>query len=342
MTKTRVNEIDLLRFAAALMVVVYHFAFRGRAADNLTALDYPPLIPIAKYGYLGVELFFMISGFVILMTAANGSLRAFLVSRVVRLYPAFWVCCALTFVFSLALGGDRFQVSVTQWLVNMSMLAEFFGVTSIDDVYWSLYIEIQFYALVAIVLMLGAIARTQALLVIWMLGAAILEVLPVSTLRELFITRHAPFFAAGAACFLIWRDGPTRGRAFIVAGAWVMALYQCLSGINKIQTHYATPMSPLVVACIVSAFFVVMLLVALRRTGSLGRIEWPMLGALTYPLYLLHQNIGYMVFNHLAPLLNLHLLFWSVVAASLLAARAVHVHVERPLGRALRNALSRP
>ena len=62
----RVNEIDLLRFIAALAVVFFHYAFRGYAADDLSILPYPLLAPLAKYGYLGVELFFMISGFVIL------------------------------------------------------------------------------------------------------------------------------------------------------------------------------------------------------------------------------------------------------------------------------------
>ena len=85
MTKSRVNEIDLLRFIAALAVVFFHYTFRGYAADAMTIMPYPLLAPFSKYGYLGVELFFMISGFVILMTAANGSLRKFVVSRFVRL-----------------------------------------------------------------------------------------------------------------------------------------------------------------------------------------------------------------------------------------------------------------
>ena len=75
MQTRRVNEIDLLRFVAALAVVFFHYAFRGYAADDRSIMPYPLLAPIAKYGYLGVELFFLISGFVILMTASRGSLR---------------------------------------------------------------------------------------------------------------------------------------------------------------------------------------------------------------------------------------------------------------------------
>src|SRR5215467_4825559 len=105
----RVNEIDLLRFLAALSVVLFHYSFRGYAADSMSLMPYPPLAPFAKYGGLGVELFFMISGFVILMTAANGSLKGFVASRFVRLYPAFWTCCTITFVVTLAIGAPYFH-----------------------------------------------------------------------------------------------------------------------------------------------------------------------------------------------------------------------------------------
>jgi peptidoglycan/LPS O-acetylase OafA/YrhL len=69
----RFYELDLLRFFAALAVVLFHHGFRGYAADHMTDMPYLSLAPAAKYGYLGVDLFFLISGFVILMTASGGS-----------------------------------------------------------------------------------------------------------------------------------------------------------------------------------------------------------------------------------------------------------------------------
>ncbi|RZJ93005.1 MAG: acyltransferase, partial [Hymenobacter sp.] len=95
---TRYYEIDLLRFVAAAAVVLYHFAYRGYHADHLSPVDYPVLGQVCKYGYLGVELFFLISGYVILHSAQGKSLGQFFVSRVQRLYPAYWVACTLCFV----------------------------------------------------------------------------------------------------------------------------------------------------------------------------------------------------------------------------------------------------
>jgi peptidoglycan/LPS O-acetylase OafA/YrhL len=75
---TRYYEIDLLRFLAAAAVVLYHWAYRGYHERNLSPVDYPVLGQVCKYGYLGVELFFLISGYVILHSAQGKTLGQFL------------------------------------------------------------------------------------------------------------------------------------------------------------------------------------------------------------------------------------------------------------------------
>lgn len=57
----------------------------------------PWLDAAARFGYLGVDLFFLIGGFVIMMSAAHGTAQAFTASRAGRLLPAFWICCTATF-----------------------------------------------------------------------------------------------------------------------------------------------------------------------------------------------------------------------------------------------------
>lgn len=336
MESKRVNEIDLLRFVAALAVVFFHYAFRGYAADDRSIMAYPLLAPVAKYGYLGVELFFLISGFVILMTASRGSLKAFAVSRFVRLYPAFWACCTLSFVVIVLLGGDRYSASVYQYLVNMTMLSGFVGVASIDGVYWSLFVELQFYALVAALVAIGRIHQAQFFLSLWLVLTVALEMFPVGSLRFLLLTSYSAYFIAGAMSFLIWSRGVSIYRLCVVAACLVLALHQSLSGIPGFENYYDTHMNRFAVAGIITAFFVVMMLVALRRMGSLCRQRWLMAGALTYPLYLIHQNIGFMIFNAAFPVINKHFLFWGTLLLVLGTAYAVHVLVERKFSPSLK------
>jgi peptidoglycan/LPS O-acetylase OafA/YrhL len=334
--RERVNEIDLLRLLAALAVVFYHYGFRGYAADNMTHMPYPALAPLAMYGYLGVQLFFMISGFVILMTASSGSLKSFVISRVVRLYPAFWVCCTITFLVCLLWGGTLYPVSFKQFLVNMTMFSGFVGVPAIDGVYWSLFVEMRFYAMVALVLWLGQIVRAQQWLLGWLALALLLECLPATwplmgKLRFLLIVDYAAWFVGGALCYLIWHQGPNWQRLLALPFCYLLAVLQAVRSLDKFEAHYHVRPDLPITLLLVTAIFGLMLLVALRRTGPIGRRPWLLAGALTYPLYLLHQNIGFIVFNYAYPQWNPHLLLWGMVVVMLLAAWAVNRLVERPL-----------
>jgi peptidoglycan/LPS O-acetylase OafA/YrhL len=117
----RLHEIDLLRFGAALSVVAYHYLFSAYGGGH-SPLAFPAAGQIARYGYLGVDLFFVISGFVVLMTAWDRPPRSFIVSRVVRLYPAYWIAVSATTLVSIVAGDERYHVTAAQYLANLTML----------------------------------------------------------------------------------------------------------------------------------------------------------------------------------------------------------------------------
>jgi len=264
-------------------------------------MPYPILAPFFKYGYLGVELFFMISGFVILKTAANGGLGDFVISRFVRLYPAFWACCTITFAATVAIGGSRFHATFGQYMVNMTMMSEFIGVQPIDGAYWSLFVEMRFYLLVGVILIMGRIHQAQLILSLWLIASIAQEFVPSYRLRYVLIADFSAYFIAGATFFLIWCRGISIARVLIIVLSWGLALFQSINGLRGFENYYHTDMSRTVVAGIITVFFLAMLHVSLRRTGILGRTHWLIIGGLTYPLYLLHQYIGFMLFNARRP-----------------------------------------
>jgi peptidoglycan/LPS O-acetylase OafA/YrhL len=336
---SRVNEIDLLRFVAVMAVTIHHYAFRGYAADDMSIMPYPLLAPIAQYGYLGVHLFFMISGFVILMTAGSGDLRKFIVSRIARLYPAFWVCCTITFISTLIIGGTHYHATVTQYLANMTMLGDFIGIEPIDGAYWSLFVEMQFYAFVAIVLAFGKIHKAQLFLTVWLGLVSMLDLLHIEKFRFLLITNYAGFFIAGATFYLIWTKGLSPARIGMLCVAWAQGLYEATTReLLDFDKHYHTHLNVYIVGGIITAFFLVMLAISLNKTGWFRQKEWMLAGAITYPLYLLHQNIGFMFFNVAYPAINPHLLLWGTISLSILAAYFVNVSIERRLAPQLKTA----
>ena len=341
----RVNELDLLRFIAAFMVLIFHYGFRGYAADNFTMLSLPAYAPVSKYGYLGVQLFFMISGFVILMTASAGSLKKFMISRIVRLYPAFWACCTITFVAILIVGDARFKATFGQYLANLTMLNEFFDVQSIDGVYWTLAVEFRFYLLVALVLFIGQIRHALWFLVIWLLVSIVFDALPKDApytyrLRSFFIVDNAHYFIAGATGYLIRANGVSLLKMAIFFVAWLIAMWTSIQSTTALEVHYRTVLDPVIVGLIITLFFAVVALLSLNLSGSLAKQKWLALGALTYPLYLLHQNLGYMSFNYLYGSVNEHILLWGTIFSMLGLAYLVHTHVEARFSEPLKTFLN--
>src|SRR5688500_5224874 len=126
--KVRIEALDVLRLFAALAVVLFHYAFRGAAADDLTRVSLPALAPVAKYGYLGVDFFFIISGFVIAWSAEGRTWFQFSVARAARIYPAFVFCMTATFAAILFFGRPRFETSLSQWAANLLVFSPAVGV----------------------------------------------------------------------------------------------------------------------------------------------------------------------------------------------------------------------
>lgn len=338
----RVFEVDLLRFVAAVAVVFFHWSFRGAAADGLSTFSYPSLWPTAQYGYLGVDLFFMISGFVIIMTASSGSLKRFVASRIARLYPAFWACCTITAVVAWLWGQQTTSVTFVQYLINLTMLSGFVHVPSVDGAYWSLFVEIRFYAWVALALAIGLLPRLELLLWLWLAVTGMQRVVAGGPLYALMIAQYAPFFIGGACCYLMRIDGIRASRLLMFVLSFGLATHESLHELAQMAEHYTDArFEPAWVIGGVVLIHLLMLGVATRRLGWLASPWCQALGTLTYPLYLLHQNIGYIVLSRLQGLLNPHLLFWTSFTIMLAAAFGVHRLIERPLSRSLKMLTSR-
>jgi peptidoglycan/LPS O-acetylase OafA/YrhL len=340
MSKRRLKELDLLRFLAAFAVVIFHYAFRGYARGDMSTMPYPLLAEPAKYGYLGVELFFMISGFVILMTASNNNLKVFFISRVVRICPAFWVCCTLTFLITLAIGQPRYTAGFYQYIINMTFLSDVTGVLPIDGVYWSLFAEIKFYLMISILLAFKKIEKIETYLVFWLLISATAEVFAFEKLRWVLVTDYAAYFIAGATFYIIWTKGFTITRVFLLVGALALAGYTAMAWAELLETKYATEYNNLIIGSTIVLFFMTFLLIATNKTAAIGALNWTALGALTYPLYLLHQMIGFMIFNIVYPAVNPHLLLWGTIALMIGGSYFIHKKIETPIARRMKKFLS--
>ena len=322
----RLTQIDGLRAIAALSVVAFHYTTRFDQVFHHVA----PTGFELPLGYLGVNLFFAISGFVIYLTLDG--IRApldFVISRFSRLFPTYWIAVALTWSIVAIVGLPGYGVTWKEAFINLTMLQSFFSVRDVDSVYWSLQVELLFYVWMLVLWVLGLLRHSAAICVGWVAiaGAAtfveiVLGMKVSFALKHFLLLEWIPWFVLGMIAYVTLRErtfGLKYGSAVVVA-------------IAAIAARNNTPSTILAVA----VFGIVW--AASRR--KLRLLEWKPLvffGMISYPLYLVHEQIGWIIITKVeaqlaAPWIAiLAALFFVTVLATLL-----HKLIETPGSRNIR------
>lgn len=342
----RLYEIDGLRFVAAMAVVMCHFAGvpTGAWAQGGRA-TFPELNPAADFGYLGVDLFFVISGFVVLMSLWDRRPADFVVSRVVRMFPAYWACLILAAViyYTTGWGVDYGSANEGMWqrlVSNVAMMQTGEGGQLMELVYWSLWIELHFYGLIVFLCWRGVTyRRTLIFMTGWLLLGVFADETKFSVLQFLLVPRWGPYFVAGMAFYLIYRYGANLVLWLVIGASWSLMAY---AGVKQINPLIAWPgVHQYVVPAVITLIFVVMGLVATDRLRFM-RWRWlAPLGALTYPLYLLHETVSRPIIHALQPRLNKWTVLAIAIAAVVASAYLIHRLIERPLQRVMTVHLKR-
>lgn len=308
--------LDVLRCAAALMVCLYHYAYAGPSNPNTTlgrALDGVAVssdwTPLARASFVGVEIFFIISGIVISASTQDVGASQFVRHRLERLLPAAWVCATVTLTvlvltgnpvrdgYAGAYGRAIFLIPRGPW---------------IDAAYWTLAVELTFYALVA-----GLIALRRRH---WLLVAMGLTGLLSTALSGHMVLardfafearphilfnfiRYGAAFATGCYLYQITRD---KGRS-----PWMIALCALLAIGTALEVYAAamadrfnqrpaeaTALFSLVFGALLVALAGNRILISRTKVGAQRLIRRA--GLATYPFYLLHNFAGATLFGYLA------------------------------------------
>jgi peptidoglycan/LPS O-acetylase OafA/YrhL len=328
----RYAELDLLRFLASLAVVLMHFTYSMPLVAHIGPA-FRALGSFFRYGYLGVNLFFMISGFVVLKSARHKSLSRFIVARITRLYPVFWLSCLLTFA-GLYFSGFQVAgpVSFRQLLFNLTMLHEFLDQPSLNGVYWSLTYELTFCFLVALVIACRLWPLIFAVIIGWLAYTLVAGPLPVNHLFSyLFIPKHSAYFMAGMLFYVLQSRQRVAWQLYLaLATTFALALRSDRAERQLAQQLYhAAPLNAWL-AAVIALFFMAFYVILIRGWRLPTHPVWSWLGGLTYPLYLLH-GLGAAALAPLNGKLNSYLLLSSTLILLLLLCWTAQVLVERPL-----------
>jgi peptidoglycan/LPS O-acetylase OafA/YrhL len=291
----RVPELDLLRFIAASSVVAYHLMTAPVIGGRPDPFIFGFTQALTQFGFLGVHLFFMLSGFVILWSSENRTAGQFVISRIARLYPSFWVCMLLTAAVVTALGFTNAPTLHTV-LVNLTMIPTQLGVPTVDGVYWTLWVEMRFYLLVFIVLVTRTMHHVERWIAVWLLACIVAAAgYAPRWLEFAAMAPLASFFISGCLFFLIRSRGPSLFRIVAVTTSCALCALDAVQEQNSFihGTRYPVgTVTTVVIVCAIVAFHLAMGAIALKPSILPASRKWYILGSLTYPLYLLHNQIG--------------------------------------------------
>jgi peptidoglycan/LPS O-acetylase OafA/YrhL len=363
----KVKFAHQLRAIAALSVVIYHYwgIFFSPAVRTIIGMpaSFAPAKPVYAqhamaagqggllYGVFGVGVFFLISGFVIPISLRNISTGAFLVRRFFRIYPVYWLCLLISLCMYLICSwywhtplSDR--TSLKYLLQTLPLLHSVTGIASLDFVCWSLAVEVKFYVVFALVFLAGRNAHKVLALSVGFLtlccAAAYLaqhDPNPQSMLSLLasdmkFIT----FMFLGCLFYYVLYDELTV-EAALGYGTIIYVLF--LTTTASYEGSIAGPLARNYTYALVLFSVCYVLRERFRDNRVLDFVA-----DISFPLYLLHSTIGYVLMSILIDRGASFTLAWVIsLGLVLLVAFGVHKYVENPVnafGKKVSNLSGRP
>ncbi|MGO2748657.1 MAG: acyltransferase family protein [Pseudoclavibacter sp.] len=340
---SRFAELDGLRGLAAAAVVFGHL--------TATFSEYYPMAPASslelRYGQFGVQLFFLISGFVILMTAERAKRPSdFAISRFTRLYPAYWIAVIISIIVGSLANVPGTQLTPLELLLNFTMVQRLMLVPDVNGAFWTLAVEMQFYVVVLLVLVITRCKLNDSLLR-WLVAAWItlctasavaaeiaapgVDVTQASTtirvLVNVTLAEYGPLFSLGMLLFMARRN-----QRF----EWLTIPALLSAAVCAYLLHSLT------YALIVAGICLFFMLVALRPSTPLLRIRpllW--LGKISYSLYIVHVVVGYATIDILWPFVGRDLATLAAIAVCVILAWGLHFVAEDRMSRSWRRGILR-
>ena len=333
----RLSFLDLLRFLSAFSVMLFHYTFCG--FERFTNFRHEEIGNIFKYGYLGVNSFFILSGFLIALSAQNKTAWEFVTARISRLFPAYWAACIIIYVAVSLWGNVALQVSEKTFFLNLTMIPTLFKAKFMSSVFWTLLEEIRFYFMATMVLFFFGYKRFENFIFIWTLICVANYFFRNHYIEYFFRTFWGPYFILGALYYMAYKSGWNWQRALAAGCMLFLALAYSYSRINGIAENYNTVFNPLIDGAIIAGINIIFILFSLGYF-KMNTPKTYLLGCLTYAFYLVHEPLGYIIFNNFDiknPTLELLLAIGVSVTVSLL----IYYIAEKPGGRFLKKILNK-
>jgi peptidoglycan/LPS O-acetylase OafA/YrhL len=329
----RIQELDALRGIAALVVLIFHFSLLS-----------PDLLKFTKFGVTGVDLFFIISGFVITMSLDRIQFGyQFVINRFSRLYPTYWTAVIFTFgiicLNKYCFGANpQTPLPTHDFLYNLTMFQYYFGIADLDGPYWTMIIEMLFYLVMLYLFLTKSLKSAAAIFIpLVLLGTILTEFhwfqpFSMAYFKNFPLAQSLPLFVSGILFYRIFTKQENKVlNMLLIIGCYLLQVL--LFTKTGRANYYISQGEYKAVLAVYYALFFLFVFGKMRFIVTKGTL---FLGKVSFALYLIHQ---YFSIYFLIP----NLMKWGVnyyVAAFLIAlpvcvliAAGITYWIEKPVGK---------
>jgi len=335
----RILELDALRALAAINLVLFHFTHVYSVKFGYSS----PLGFEWPYGAYGVEMFFILSGFVNSMSLMRrGQPADFVAARMIRIVP-FFLMAIIANLFILRLAPMNETVGTGQFLANMTLLPKILGYECLDPVMWTLQIEMMFYLTLILLFKIGALRRYfigwGTLLTLSLIICPTLDAMQTTqgstawfslatAIRRLMLLDFVPLFSIGFLLYMI-KTGTGKRWQNIVGIIIAAGVF------HSIDHGKHNPLATVLIIGLVTAC-------AYGRVPPLRFRPLVYISTISYALYLCHNNLGCALIHCLdRGGIPPQICFLIAVAFAFAMSILVTNRIEAPMTRALRSSWNR-
>lgn len=330
------NTLQAGRGVAAVLIILFHLSGPQVTIDQ--TWGYLPFGSIFRWGHAGVDLFFVMSGFLIFYVHGHEAgdrvaIPGYLWKRVRRIYPIYWMITlvALAAYFSAPRLGDGHERDPSV-ILSSFLLVHIDSTESVLDVAWTLYHEVLFYALFAFYLYNRMIGVLLGALFVG-LAAVVALFGPIPGIPPFYAAPNHLLFAMGiAAAWIVQENRCPWPKRLICAGSILLLAVIW----NNLDGHYLSqPFQILGYGAAAS-----LILVGLVQLERSGRVRVPgflvLAGNASYSIYLTHLmslSVASKLFRglHTKSLLVARIEYIGLVAFAIIVGLTTYWLVERPL-----------
>lgn len=308
----RLQLLDVLRFFLALWVAIYHlcgghgwFQYMKYPYGNLIKGDKLGFFSsFVSLGYVAVPIFFVLSGYVIVLTSKNKSGSEFVAYRFSRLLPGFLFSFFLTLLFFRYGFKDIVSIKFDNLISTLNGSWETFRELPIVGSYWTLWVEAKFYLLFVLVLVLYKKIKYEkkvfTFIAFWLITEYFL-VLEDSLVSKILISEYAMYFILGGLLALLTLTKEKFGILVLMCSCLVFTIYKI-----RLWIFEWSPTNPTLWRFGVLLFLggVVVIMISSKLNFKKPKLikNLAVLGQSSYLIYLLQESLGmpltsYLVLN---------------------------------------------